>query len=263
MTDRPAGRVRLDIEGPIATITNDNVAKKNAFDDAMDVQLFEILEELAGRRDIRAVIWRGAGSAWSSGRDVSAIGAPEAELSHHQLMARGHRGILQLFNMDAPIVVAIQGWAIGGSFQRALLCDIRIAAEGARFRLPELTHGVIPDTGGVARLHQMCGPGLVSDLVLTGRVMDAAEALAHGIVSRVVPEAQLDETARQIAETIASRPPMAVTTARRVIRHLGDASLRASLEDELIYQTFLRHTEDFAEFKAARTEGREPRYTGR
>jgi len=258
------GRVLLDVEGPIAIITNDNQDKKNAFDDAMDARLFEILDELSHRRDIRAVIWRGEGPVWSSGRDVSAIGAPmTTDLSHHQLMARGHRGILELFHMDAPVVVAIQGWAIGGSFQRALLCDIRIAAEDAKFRLPELTHGVIPDTGGVARLFQMCGHGVVSDMVLTGRVMDATEALSHGIVSRVVPNDQLDATARQIAETIASRPPMAVATARRVIRHLGDASLRSSLEDELIYQTFLRHTEDFAEFRAARAEGREPDYRGR
>ena len=75
---------------------------------------------------------------------------------------------------------------MGGSFQRALLCDIRVAAEGTRFRLPEITYGVIPDTGGVAVLYEMCGPGVVSDLVLTGRVMSAEEALAHGIVSRVV-----------------------------------------------------------------------------
>lgn len=262
----PAGRVRLAVEGAIAVITNDNPSKKNAFSDAMDVQLFDILHELSERTDVRAVIWRGEGSAWSSGKDVSTIGANRQTgqtISHHRLMARGHRGILHLFSMDAPVIVAIQGWAIGGSFQRALLCDIRICTEDARFRLPELTHGVIPDTGGVARLYQMCGHGVVSDMVLTGRVMDAAEALRHGVVSRVVPPGSLDDAAREIAETIASRPPMAVATARRVIRHLGEPSLRASMEDELIYQTFLRHTEDFAEFRAARAEGRTPRYPGR
>lgn len=263
----PPGRVRLDVDGAIAVITNDNPSKKNAFSDAMDVELFDILRELSERTDVRAVIWRGEGSAWSSGKDTSTIGAnrkPDVQtMSHHRLMARGHRGILHLLAMDAPVIVAIQGWAIGGSFQRALLCDIRICTEDARFRLPELTHGVIPDTGGVARLYQMCGHGVVSDMVLTGRVMDAAEALGHGVVSRVVAAGSLDDTAREIAETIASRPPMAVATARRVIRHLGEASLRASMEDELIYQTFLRHTEDFAEFGAARAEGRPPRFPGR
>ena len=122
---------------------------------------------------MRAVIWRGEGHSWSSGRDVSAIGTNTTELTHHELMTRGHRGIQQLFELEAPVIVAIQGWAIGGSFQRALLCDIRIAAEDARFMLPEVTHGVIPDTGGVARLYQMCGHGVVSDMVLTGRPMSA------------------------------------------------------------------------------------------
>jgi enoyl-CoA hydratase/carnithine racemase len=257
------GRVRLEVDGPVAVITNDNPAKKNAFDDAMDAQLFEILGELATRRDVRAVIWRGEGTAWSSGRDVSAIGGGQVELSHHQLMSRGHQGILRLFEIEAPVIVAIQGWAIGGSFQRALLCDIRIAAQGARFRLPELTHGVIPDTGGVARLYQMCGHGVVSDMVLTGRVMDAEEALAHGVVSRVVPPDALDETARQMADAIAGFSPTAVSTARRVIRHLGEPSLRASMEDELIGQTFVVSSDDFAEQRAARAEGRAPRYPGR
>ena len=106
-------------------------------------------------------------------------------------MSRGHRGILQIFEIEAPIIVPIQGWAIGGSFQRALLCDIRIAAEGARFMLPEVGHGVIPDTGGMGRLFQMCGHGVVSDLVLTGRPMSDEEALGHGIVSRIVPAEEL------------------------------------------------------------------------
>ena len=101
-------------------------------------------------------------------------------------MRRGHRGIQQLWELDAPVIVACKGWVMGGSFQRALLCDIRVAAEGTRFRLPEVTYGVIPDTGGVAVLYEMCGHGLVSDMVLTGRILSAEEALAHGIVSRVV-----------------------------------------------------------------------------
>ena len=141
--------VRLEIDGPIATITNDNPEKHNAFDDDMDARCSTILAELQATPDVRAVIWRGEGKSFSSGRDVSAIGGGEVELTHHELMTRGHRGILQMFDLEAPIIVAMHGWSIGGSFQRALLCDIRIAAEGARFMLPEATHGVIPDTGGV------------------------------------------------------------------------------------------------------------------
>src|SRR3954469_24327023 len=135
-------------------------------------------------------------------------------------MTRGHRGIQQIFDLDAPIIVACKGWSIGASFQRALLCDIRVAAEGARFMLPEVTHGVIPDTGGVARLFQICGHGVASDMVLTGRPMDAAEAHAHGIVSRVVPREELDAAARDMADRIAAAPYVTVRMARRMIRHL-------------------------------------------
>ena len=128
-----AGQVHLDVDGPIATLTNDNPEKHNAFDDDMDAQLFAALGELKGRSDIRAVIWRGVGKSWSSGRDVGSIGNNQTDLTHHELMSRGHRGIQQLWEIDAPVIVAIQGWALGGSFQRALLCDLRICAEGAPF----------------------------------------------------------------------------------------------------------------------------------
>jgi len=258
MTDK----VLLEVDGPVAVITNNNPEKRNAFDDDMDALLFDMLAELKGRTDVRALIWRGEGKAWSSGRDVSVIGTNVTELSHHELMTRGHRGILQVFDLDVPIIVGLHGWAIGGSFQRALLCDIRIAAEGTRFMLPEVGYGVIPDTGGVGRLFQMCGTGVASDMVLTGRPMGVEEAYNHGIVSRVVAPEALDDTAREMADKIAASPAVTVKMARRVLQHLGEPAVRSSMADELVYQTFINKSSDFAEFKAARAEGREPHYTG-
>jgi enoyl-CoA hydratase/carnithine racemase len=258
----PEDRVRLEIDGAIAIITNANPERHNAFDDSMDQRLFEILGELKTRPDIRAIIWRGEGKSWSSGRDVGAIGGGGQTKSHHELMRGGHEGIQQIFELDAPIIVAVQGWAIGGSFQRALLCDIRIAAEGARFMLPEVAHGVIPDTGGVGRIYQMCGPGVASDLVLTGRAMPAQEAFLYGIVSRVVPADTLDATALEIAEKIAGSPAVTVRMARRVISHLAEPEIRTSMADELIFQTFINKSDDYAEFRTARAEEREPHYTG-
>ncbi len=159
--------------------------------------------------------------------------------------------------------MAIQGWAIGGSFQRALLCDVRIAAEGARFMLPEVGHGVIPDTGGVGALFQICGPGVVSDMVLTGRVLSAEEALGHGIVSRIVAPEALDDTAREMADKIAAAPAVTVKMARRGDPPPGRAGRSgASMADELIFQTFVNRSDDYAEFRAARAEEREPTYTG-
>jgi enoyl-CoA hydratase/carnithine racemase len=239
MEGHTEARVRLEIEGPIATITNDNADKHNAFDDAMDLRLFEILGELKATPEVRAVIWRGEGRSWSSGRDVSAIGVPLTADEHASLMRRGHDGIQQLWELEAPVIVAIQGWAIGGSFQRALMCDIRVAAEDARFMLPELGHGVIPDTGGMGVLYEMCGHGLVSDMVLTGRRLDAEEALRYGIVSRVVPNDALDATVREMAEAIAAAPPLAVSLARQVIGSLARPDIAASMADERAFQTRL------------------------
>jgi enoyl-CoA hydratase/carnithine racemase len=261
-TNAESEKVRLEIDGPVAVITNDNPAKHNAFDDDMDVRLFDILAELKQRPEVRAVIWRGEGKSFSSGRDVGSIGTINVPLSHHDLMRRGHRGVQQLWELDAPVIVACKGWVMGGSFQRALLCDIRVAAEDARFRLPELTYGVIPDTGGVSVLYQMCGPGLVSDMVLTGRIFSAGEALHHGIVSRVVPAEELDDTVREMANQIAASPKVSVKMAREVIRHLSMPQIRASMADEMIYQTFINKSDDFAEFRAARAEGREAKFTG-
>ena len=255
-------RVRLEIDGAVAVITNDNPDKHNAFDDDMDLRLFEIFGELAARNDVRAVVWRGEGKSFSSGRDVGSIGTVKVELSHHELMRRGHRGIQQLWTLDAPVIVACKGWVMGGSFQRALLCDIRVAAEGTRFRLPEVTHGVIPDTGGVAVLYEMAGPGVVSDMVLTGRVLSAEEAFAHGIVSRLVAPDDLDATVMEMAHQLAAAPAVTIKMARQVIRHLSIPTVRASMGDEEIYQTFINKSDDFAEMRAARAEEREPRYTG-
>jgi enoyl-CoA hydratase/carnithine racemase len=125
-----------------------------------------------------------------------------------------------------------------------------------------VSYGVIPDTGGVGVLYQMCGHGLVSDMVLTGRRLNAEEALAHGIVSRVVPRDELDTTARDMAERIASSPAATVKMARRVISRLAQPEQRAAMGDELIYQTFVNKSDDYAEMRAARAENRTPEYRG-
>jgi enoyl-CoA hydratase len=106
----PDQRIRYEVDGPIATITNDNPAKRNAFDDAMDQRLFEVVGEIARNSDIRAVIWRAEGTSFSSGRDVSAIGGGAVPLTHHEVMTRGHRGIQQILDLEVPVIVAMQGW---------------------------------------------------------------------------------------------------------------------------------------------------------
>lgn len=128
--------------------------------------------------------------------------------------------------------------------------------------LPEVAHGVIPDTGGVARIFQMCGHGVAADLVLTGRVMPVDEAFAHGIVSRVVPPEKLDEEVRAIAEKIAEAPAVTVRAARRILAHLAVPEVVMAMDEEMIAQTFIARSDDMAEMRAARAEARAPDYRG-
>jgi enoyl-CoA hydratase/carnithine racemase len=255
--------VKVDYDGAVAVLSLDRPERHNAMGDAMDGQFWAALEAIYARDEIRCIVWRGEGRSFSSGRDVNDLGVRPPGTSDYEYISGGHGRTRQLLmRPKVPIVVAIAGWCIGGSFERALLCDLRIAADDARFRLPELAHGLVPDSGGTARLFQMCGPGVVTDLVMTARVMDAEEALRHGIVSRVVPRDELDDTALEVAHTIAARPPLAVRQHRDVLEALGTDAVEASLHHELLAQMLVYTSADFAEFRAARAEGRDPIYRG-
>jgi enoyl-CoA hydratase/carnithine racemase len=255
--------VTLEQHGHVAVLTNNRPEKHNAANDEMDRQLFAALRELHEREEVRAVVWRGNGKSFSSGRDTSELGVRSEDISDFDFIERGHAGTQAFFTLPVPIVVAMKGWTIGGSFERALLCDMRVAAESARMMLPEIGHGFVPDSGGTARLFHMAGHGVAADLALTGRVMEAEEALRHGIVSRVVPDAELDDTVMEIAETIAKAPPFTVKMFKRTFDRLVDPVVRASLQEESVAQSMVFASEDYAEMKAARAEKREPVYRNR
>jgi enoyl-CoA hydratase/carnithine racemase len=255
--------VTLEFDGSVAVVSNNRPEKHNAANDAMDARLFEVLAELERRSDVRAIVWRGNGKSFSSGRDTTELGVRTEDIGNLDFIERGHRGSRPFLQMPAPIVVALKGWVIGGSFERALLCDLRVAAESAKMRLPELQHGVIPDSGGTARLFQIAGHGLAADLALTGRVLDAQEALRHGIVSRVVPDDSLDATCLEIAHQIARLSPFAVRIFRRALSRLANPAVEASMQEEAVGQTLVQASEDYAEFKAARAAKREPKFRNR
>jgi enoyl-CoA hydratase/carnithine racemase len=259
----PSDTILLEYDGPVAILTNNRPDKHNAANDEMDARLWEVLEELHHRPEVRAVVWRGAGKSFSSGRDTSELGVRKEDLSDLEFIERGHRGTERFFTLPAPIVVALKGWVIGGSFERALLCDLRIAGESAKLRLPEVLHGVVPDSGGTARLFQMAGHGLAADLALTGRVMTAEEALRHGVVSRVVPDERLDETALEMARAIAQAPELTVKLFLRTLRRIANPPVEHSLAEESLAQSLVFASDDYREFKTARAEKREPRYRGR
>ena len=255
------GTVRVDREGHVAVLTLDRPDRLNAMNDHMEAAFFAAWEEIAADDDVYVVVWRAEGRAFSSGRDTGELGNRGPGESDYHYIRKGHEATHRLLAPPkVPVIVAIQGWCIGGMWERAMLCDVRICSDDARFRLPELAHGLIPDSGGTARLFQMCGHGLVSDLVLTSRVLDAGEALRHGIVSRVVERDRLDDEAMEMARAVAALPPLAVRAWRQNLLDLAQPMVTKSLHDELLGQMLVYTSEDFAEFKAARAAGRPPAY---
>ena len=256
--------VLLEFDGPVAIVSNNRPEVHNAASDAFNRRLWEVFYELHLRDDVRCVIWRGNGKSFSSGRDLRELGgARDGGMSHLQHIERGHRWTQMLFSCPAPIIVSLKGWVIGGMFERALLCDLRIASETAKLWLPELMHGVVPDSGGVARLFQIAGHGLAADMALTGRVMDAGEALAHGIVSRVVADDELDATALDMAHKIAKLPAFSVKLFRRDLSRIATHLVQQSIEEEALLEAQIYHSEDYREFKTAKAEGRDPSYRNR
>ncbi len=260
---RSTETITLEFDGPVAIMSNNRPEKHNAANDAMDARLWEVLGELHERDGVRAVVWRGNGKSFSSGRDTTQIGVRTEDISDLDFIERGHRGTQQFFTLPCPIIAALKGWVIGGSFERSLLCDMRIAGESARMRLPEVLHGVVPDTGGTARLFQMVGHGLVADLALTGRIMTAEEAFQHGVVSRVVPDEKLDETVLEVAHAIAKAPAFTVKMFRRTLSRMGDPLVKRSIQEEALTLSLVFGSYDYREMKAARAEEREPKYRGR
>jgi enoyl-CoA hydratase/carnithine racemase len=264
LSEEERGLVRLEVDGPVAVITNNRPEKHNAMSDEMDRRLWEVLAEVHGMPSLRAIVWRGEGRSFSSGRDTTQLGLRTEDISDLEFIERGHRPTQMFLTMPCPIVCALKGWVIGGAFERALLCDIRVAAVGTRMVLPEVAHGVIPDSGGVARLFQMAGHGLAADLALTGRVFTAEEALTHGVVSRLAAdEDAVDSLALEIARRIADAPAFTVKMARRTLFNLGASEVQRSIADEALAQSMVFASDDYAEMKAARETGRPPVYRRR
>jgi enoyl-CoA hydratase/carnithine racemase len=247
----------------VAVVSLNRPDRHNAFNDEMDARFFVVLEELHARDDVRCVVWRGEGKSFSSGRDTTELGQRAKGESDLQFIEAGHAKTRLIWTMPVPIIAALKGWVIGGSFERALLCDLRIATEDAKMTLPEVGHGVIPDSGDSARLFQTAGHGLATDMALTGRVLTAGEALQHGLVSRVVPVEKLDDEVLSMAHEIAKRPPLAVKMARAVISSLATTEVERSMHEEKLAQTAIFASDDWRELKAAREEGRDPIFRGR
>jgi enoyl-CoA hydratase len=233
----------------------------NALDRPTLEELRDTLAELALDASARVVVLTGAGErAFVAGADIkymSGLGVDEAR-AWGEL---GHRSAQLLETMPKPTIAAINGFALGGGCELALACDLRFAASTAKLGQPEINLGIIPGWGGTQRLARVCGLGVAKELVLTGRPVDADEALRLGLVNAV--HDPVAEKAREVAKLLASKSPVALAAAKRALNHALQGDHVENLEREATEFAELFASEDAKEGMTAFVEKREPRFTGK
>jgi enoyl-CoA hydratase/carnithine racemase len=246
--------IQVRIEEGVALVTLNRPDKRNAVNDEMREEMTAAFARLGAEAAVRVAVLTGAGPAFCAGGDLTVSTAPDP---------RRPRIIEPLDKFDKPVIAAINGVAFGGGLELALACDLRIASHAARFALPEVRIGSIPASGGTQRLPAVVGPTLAAQMVLTGEPIDAAHALAAGLVSQLCgPEALLD-TAMALARTIARNAPLAVSAAKRALRVAAGTHRGENLDFERALFNELVLSEDRAEGRRAFREKRPPVFRGK
>jgi enoyl-CoA hydratase len=248
--------------GPIATVTVDRPAALNALDAATLGALVDVFASLATERELRCVILTGAGEkAFVAGADIKAMAAmTPAEAGALSALARRLGELIE--GLPAPVIAAVTGYALGGGCELALACDFIYASRAARFGQPEVSLGVIPGLGGTQRLARRVGLARARELLYTGALIDADEALRLGLVNAVVEPADLLPRVRAVAQAIAARAPLAVAAAKRAVRRATEGPLAAGLELETQLFAALFATADQKEGMRAFLEKRPPQWRG-
>jgi enoyl-CoA hydratase len=253
--------VLLDVAGAVATLTVNRPWVLNALDQATFDALEESWNRIEADPGVRCAIVTGAGDrAFSAGADIRQLNELSSE-SALAFMAYGQRVFDRIAASRKPTVAAVNGYALGGGLELAMACDIRIASDTAFFGQPEITLGSIPGWGGTQRLPLLIGLGRARELILTGRIIDAAEAERAGLVNRVVPVADLATEAHAVAERITGLAPVALALAKDAIRQVeGDLAAGLQVEREHVARTFA--TDDQREGTRAFLEKRAPVFHG-
>lgn len=260
-----ADGARVERRGHILEITLDR-PKANAIDTRVSRALGRAFAQLRDDPELRVGIITGGGERFfSAGWDLKAAASGEAVTADHG--PGGFGGITELFDLNKPVIAAVNGLAVGGGCEVALACDLIVAAEHAEFFLPEVTLGIIPDSGGVLRLPKLLPRQLANELLMTGDRLSAAEARRWGLVNRVVPGSRLMEEARALAERLAGNAPLALQAVKEIVRHTaglaiaeGYRSMRAGAYPA--YDAMLA-SDDAHEGLAAYDEKRAPNWQAR
>ena len=252
----------VERDGQIAILRVNRPRALNAMSQATLAELTQAARELDADPGVGVVIVTGAGEkAFVAGADISEMaGFGPVQAEEHA--RKGQAAVAALASMRKPVIAAINGYALGGGLELALACDIRIASDNAQVGLPEVSLATIPGFGGTQRLARAVGTSLAKELVLTGRRIKADEALRIGLVSRVVPQAELLEAAKGIAREILANGPYAVRLAKEVIDRGSETDLATGLtiEEKAFGLTFATH--DQKEGMKAFLEKRKPSWKG-
>jgi enoyl-CoA hydratase/carnithine racemase len=220
--------LRYEKRGAIGIVSLDRPARLNAYDVAMRDDLHAVLGAADEDPEVRAVVLRGRGPAFSTGGDLTEFGTAPSPLAARE--ARWRRDVWgRLLDLRAATLAAVHGYAVGGGMEMALLCDLCVAADDARFALPETGLAMIPGVGGTQTVPRRAGVARALDVTLTGRWLDARSALGWGLVHRVVPRGRLEGEAFVLARRLAAVDPDVVQAARRAVRAAQDGTLAAGV----------------------------------
>ncbi|MEN3292785.1 MAG: (E)-benzylidenesuccinyl-CoA hydratase [Burkholderiales bacterium] len=256
--------VIIEVADYVAIITLNRPEAMNSIDPETRQELKGIWARIHADDSIRVAILTGAGEkAFCTGSDLKKTMPPKESFAQTTFGQAESDHLLAGLTTDKPLICAINGYAMGGGMELALACDIRLASENAQFALSEVRIGSIPGAGGTQRLPRAIGASNAMLMLLTGDRIDAAEALRVGLVSKVVPAAELMSTAQTIARRIAQNAPLSVRAVKRLVRQGMDMPLNAAIDHERYVFGLLRDTEDRIEGRHAFQEKRTPAYKGR
>ena len=254
--------IKVTNESGIRTITLDRAEKLNAFAGRMRRDLAEALEQAASAREVRVVVITGAGRGFCAGADVAYM----AELMERddvdefaRLLGAGRRVVTAIREMSKPVIASVNGPAYGAGFNLALCCDLRLASESASFSQSFVKVGLHPDWGGTYFLPRMVAPNLACEMFFLGDAVGAERALQLGLVNRVVPDAELVDETRKVAERLCQAPYRAIAAAKHAVYMSDGASLERMLQYETEAQLQCFISEEARERVRAFLEKREPR----
>jgi enoyl-CoA hydratase len=249
-------------DGAVATIQLNRPQKKNSFNAQMRQEMENLLHDLARRTGIRAVVVTGGDEIFCAGADISEIEGTNSAESAYQHAREFQLLFDQVESLPQPVIAAVSGYALGGGCELALAADFRIASETTRFGLPEIKIGAFPGGGGTQRLTRLIGAAKAKEMILTGDPITAQEALAVGLVMKVVSVGKCLEEATNLAVKLAALPRLALQASKMLINRSQELDLATGLEFEARTFGALAHTHDLAEGTRAFIEKRKANFTG-